>query len=241
MNPPLRITVGPPDFIVQLPSGGHLQLYNYSDAVGVSLFKTNGDIEVWDLTHEQYERFRQKVKAEQQLDLPEIRKPAVSTSENGNTVGRVVGESGAAAVPAPAANPPVQPQTPAEAGTGSKILDGLQVGLDVVGLVPAVGELADLGNAAISALRGDWVGAGLSLAAAIPFAGWGATGAKAVRGRGSRKGGQRGRRTGREGSCGTSGETRRRWRQSQRQRPRLPAAQIQRGMPRWKDTSPRRS
>ena len=50
--------------------------------------------------------------------------------------------------------------------------------LDVVGLIPVVGEAADLANAGWYALDGDYVMAGLSAAAAIPGLGWGATGAK---------------------------------------------------------------
>lgn len=102
-------------------------------------------------------------------------------ANSGNTIGRVVGESGAANVSATGANPPITPETEAEAKSGGGWLDALQIGLDVVGLIPGVGEIADLANAGISAARGDYVGAGLSLAAAIPFAGWGATGAKAVK------------------------------------------------------------
>jgi len=52
--------------------------------------------------------------------------------------------------------------------------------LDVVGLVPGVGEVADLANAAWYTAEGDYVLAGLSAAAAIPFAGWLATGGKAA-------------------------------------------------------------
>jgi len=106
---------------------------------------------------------------------------AGGTNANGNTVGRVVGETGSAPVPASQANPPVKPETAAEGSVGTKVLDGLQIGLDVVGLIPGVGEIADLANAGISAARGDFVGAGLSLASAVPFAGWGATAAKGVR------------------------------------------------------------
>jgi hypothetical protein len=47
--------------------------------------------------------------------------------------------------------------------------------LDFVGLVPGFGESVDLVNAGISGLRGDYVNAGLSTSAAIPFVGWGAT------------------------------------------------------------------
>jgi hypothetical protein len=105
----------------------------------------------------------------------------MSKGAKGNTKGRVVGEQGSTPGPAAAANPTVKPETVAEASTGTQVLDGLQIGLDVAGLIPGVGEIADLANAGISALRGDWVGAGLSLASAIPFAGWGATAAKAGR------------------------------------------------------------
>lgn len=52
--------------------------------------------------------------------------------------------------------------------------------LDVVGLVPGVGEVADLANAAWYAAEGDYLMAGLSAAAAVPFLGWGATGGKAA-------------------------------------------------------------
>ncbi|UJF32207.1 hypothetical protein [Paenibacillus hexagrammi] len=66
-------------------------------------------------------------------------------------------------------------------GFWGKLLDGVQIALDVVGLIPGLGEVADLANAGISLARGDYVGAALSLAACIPFAGWAATGAKFAR------------------------------------------------------------
>jgi len=57
-------------------------------------------------------------------------------------------------------------------------LSPFQTGLDVVGLVPVVGEIADGINAAIYLYQGDYVNAGLSGTAMIPFLGMGATGAK---------------------------------------------------------------
>jgi hypothetical protein len=48
------------------------------------------------------------------------------------------------------------------------LLDGLQTVLDVAGFIPGVGEVADLANAGISALRGNHLEAGLSLIALIP-------------------------------------------------------------------------
>lgn len=125
-----------------------------------------------------YDAVRQ---AHPELALPAYQPPAPGTNANGNTLGKVVGPSPPASVPATGANPPVSPETAAEADTGAKALDALQLGLDVAGLIPGIGEFADLANAGISAARGDWVGAGLSLAAAIPFGGWAATGAKAAK------------------------------------------------------------
>lgn len=57
-------------------------------------------------------------------------------------------------------------------------LDGLQLALDAVGLAPYVGAVPDLLNASISALRGDWGAAGMSLLAAVPGIGDAATAAK---------------------------------------------------------------
>ena len=55
------------------------------------------------------------------------------------------------------------------------ILDGLQLALDVVGFVPGYGEAADVINALISALRGNYLDAGLSAFSALPLAGWATT------------------------------------------------------------------
>jgi hypothetical protein len=51
------------------------------------------------------------------------------------------------------------------------VLDGLQFALDVAGMFPAVGIVADVVNAGISVLRGDMTGAALSLISAIPVVG----------------------------------------------------------------------
>ena len=51
------------------------------------------------------------------------------------------------------------------------VLDGVQAGLDVVGLVPGVGEIADGVNALISLGRGDVAGATLSAMSMVPV--WG--------------------------------------------------------------------
>lgn len=96
----------------------------------------------------------------------------------GNTLGRVVGEFPVPEIPAGMANPPVEPETAEEESRWSGVLDVTQLALDAVGLIPVVGEVADGANALVSLARGDYAGAALSAAAMIPFAGWGATGAK---------------------------------------------------------------
>lgn len=65
-------------------------------------------------------------------------------------------------------------------GTGAAVLDGVQTALDVVGLIPGLGEIADGVNSLIYTARGDYVNAGLSAAAMVPFAGWAATGGKFI-------------------------------------------------------------
>ena len=50
-------------------------------------------------------------------------------------------------------------------------LDTLQVTLDVAGFLPVVGIFADVANAGVSAIRGDFVGAGINIIAAVPIAG----------------------------------------------------------------------
>ncbi len=62
--------------------------------------------------------------------------------------------------------------------TWGKWADSLQTGLDIVGLVPAFGEIADIANGCISLARGNYADAALSFAAAVPFVGAAATAGK---------------------------------------------------------------
>jgi uncharacterized membrane protein YgcG len=57
----------------------------------------------------------------------------------------------------------------------------VQTGLDVLGLIPVFGEVADVANGVIYTISGDLTNAGLSYAGAIPFVGWAATGTKWAR------------------------------------------------------------
>lgn len=60
-------------------------------------------------------------------------------------------------------------------GHGLSLKDFGHLVLDVAGLVPVIGEIADLANCGWYAVEGEWVDAGLSCASAIPFAGYVAT------------------------------------------------------------------
>lgn len=64
---------------------------------------------------------------------------------------------------------------------GFSLSDIGHAALDVAGLVPVVGEVADVANGIWYAAEGNYVDAGLSFASAIPFAGYAATAAKATR------------------------------------------------------------
>ena len=55
--------------------------------------------------------------------------------------------------------------------TSNRILNGIQTGLDVAGLIPGFGEAADGLNALIYLARGDYANAGLSAAAMVPLVG----------------------------------------------------------------------
>ncbi|WP_342512479.1 hypothetical protein MKY34_17960 [Sporosarcina sp. FSL K6-1522] len=66
----------------------------------------------------------------------------------------------------------------------NKVLDTFQFVLDIAGLVPVVGEVADGANGIIYSVRGDATNAALSFGAMIPVAGWASTGGKfAVKGK----------------------------------------------------------
>ncbi len=55
--------------------------------------------------------------------------------------------------------------------TMDDVLDGIQGALDVVGMIPVVGEIADGINGVVSLARGDYVGAALSFTSMIPVVG----------------------------------------------------------------------
>ena len=179
----VEVDVGGPMAARVAPNGNNLMPYQRADGASLNIWSPDNQTRLASgtISYDEYAKLR---KDNPDLNLPDWQPPKIrqpGTNANGNTVGRVTGQSGGSGKPAAASNPPVKPETEGEGITSEQVLDGLQLGLDAVGLIPGVGEFADLANAGISALRGDFIGAGLSLAAAIPFAGWGATTAKVGR------------------------------------------------------------
>ena len=85
-----------------------------------------------------------------------------------NTVGLIVGMPPVAGVSADDADPDDEPETEEEEKEGGGWLDALQTGLDVAGFIPGFGFFADLANAGVSAARGNYAEAAMSLAASIP-------------------------------------------------------------------------
>ncbi|MGU2293290.1 hypothetical protein ACSEQ4_30865 [Pseudomonas aeruginosa] len=183
---PLRkVPGGPNRMFVQADGTGNVMVY-FADGL-------NEWGKTLDLNEAQYEELRKEAFRKELADMEDMPTYADlypppgkgggggSTTPNGNTQGRLNGEAPATGKSAEDSNAEVESETPAEDDTGDKILDGLQLGLDAVGLIPVVGEIADLANAGISLARGDYAGAALSLLSAIPFAGWLGTAGKVGR------------------------------------------------------------
>lgn len=166
--------------------GGPDRMFVQTDGTGKVLVDFADGVDVWgkalELNEAEYEAVRQEAFRMELADLDDIptytqlypipKNSGTTTTPNGNTLGRVNGETPAIGDTAEYSNPEVESETPAEALTGDEILDGLQLGLDIVGLIPVVGEIADVANAGISLARGDYAGAALSLLSAVPFAGY---------------------------------------------------------------------
>lgn len=171
VQPPPNSIVGPAEMFLQQGENGGVQIdVFWRDAMGNEIHESK------EMQEEEYEALRARYLHSEQASLPSF-----SSFKSGNTLGRVVGETAPAAVPASQANPPIEAETEEEGITGKQILDGIQLGLDVVGLIPVVGEVADIASGVISLFRGDYVGAGLSLLSAIPFVGYLGTAGKATR------------------------------------------------------------
>lgn len=91
--------------------------------------------------------------------------------KKGNTTGKAVGQTKPTNKSAKKANPALTPEE----------LDDLQALIGLLGFLPGLGIGADLVNAAISAIRGDFAGALFDLFSAIPIIGDAGKGAKVIK------------------------------------------------------------
>ena len=96
-----------------------------------------------------------------------------NASDSGGQIGHVTSEQWTTTI----TGSPPQPEPPVD-DSWSDTLDNVQTVLDIAGLIPVIGEGADLINVGINLGRGKWADAALSGAAMIPFAGAFATGGK---------------------------------------------------------------
>ncbi len=78
--------------------------------------------------------------------------------------------------------PEPEPEPPKKKGFWEKALDWTQTALDVVGMVPGIGTIANVVNAGIHVARGNYLDAGMCMLGAIPFAGTVVKGAKLIAG-----------------------------------------------------------
>ena len=133
-RPPNSIA-GPDEMMLQLGENGGVQVDLFGrDAQGNELHESR------EMQEDEYEEMRKDYLRAELATMPPF-----SSFKSGNTIGRVVGETAPAQVPASRANPPIEAETEEEGITGEQVLDGIQLGLDVVGLIPVFGEIADLG------------------------------------------------------------------------------------------------
>lgn len=101
----------------------------------------------------------------------------MAARKSGNTKGKAQGPVSPSGKRAEEANAPAAPETPAEISG----VDGLQMVLDLAGMIPGAGAVPDLLNAAISLMRGDFVGALFSAGSAVPVIGDAAGAAKIIK------------------------------------------------------------
>jgi hypothetical protein len=93
------------------------------------------------------------------------------------TAPRAVDVAARPATPPPPSTPRAGDRFDAPSGprarspAAERALDAIQLSLDVAGFIPGAGEVADVANAGISVMRGDHVGAALSLVSCIPGVG----------------------------------------------------------------------
>lgn len=185
-----------PTIVVTAPSGvvrefppieevitnvGYWEVFTYSHEngykIGVNLLDKEGEVIFeGDYNDNEYIELR---KAHSELGLPPLGSVGNSyingavQSKDGNTIGKIQNQSPKKNISASDANPIVKSETDEESQFWTETLDNVQLGVDIIRLIPGVNIIADGANALIYTARGDYTNAALSAAAMVPFAGWG--------------------------------------------------------------------
>lgn len=170
MTEPLNISVNK-SFV---PYGGKV-FASFENGWGVTVQVYEGEtlLTQQEMTYAEYVALQKEALPVPLPDYPDPRlnRTPGGTNANGNTIGRVVGETAPATVLASQANPPIKAETDTEKGWWNSASPWVHGGLDALGFVPGLGAIPDLINAGIYAAEGDVVNASLSAVAAIPFVG----------------------------------------------------------------------
>ena len=149
MDEPLEIEIGK----FQRPIGDthSIATYQQGNGVVVQLWKGKNLVTREHLTYEAYFKFRAETP---EYELPNYAQPKAQkelntqgTDANGNTIGRVIGDTSKTKLPASTANPPLKETT--EEGWWNKTSPWVHGTLDMLGFVPGLGAIPDGINAVI--------------------------------------------------------------------------------------------
>ncbi|MBT9235785.1 hypothetical protein D3C76_532520 [compost metagenome] len=172
MDEPLNIEIS--KFQKSISATKSIATYQQGDHVVVQLWQGETRLYSDTLTYEEYLTFKDSAP---EYGLPNYPPPEIyndretgGTTASGNTIGRVVGETAKAEVPATSANPPQEAETEKESWW-KKTSPWVHGTLDGVGFVPGLGAIPDGISAFIYVLEGDIENAGLAAFAAIPVIG----------------------------------------------------------------------
>ncbi|MDD2116064.1 hypothetical protein NP554_30215 [Pseudomonas asiatica] len=172
MDEPLNIEIS--KFQRPISATKSIATYQQGDLVVVQMWQGQTRLYHDALTYEEYLTFKDSVP---EYGLPNYPPPKDyknkdidGTTANGNTIGRVVGETTKAKIPASSSNPPPEAETEKES-LWKKASPWVHGTLDGLGFVPGLGAIPDGISAFIYVLEGDIENAGLAAFAAIPVFG----------------------------------------------------------------------
>lgn len=173
MSEPLHIEIS--KFQRSIGNNQSIATYQQGDGVVVQLWKGQELVYRDFMTYEEYAVYRADVPEYGLPDYPppedHLSREAGGTNANGNTIGRVVGETAGTKIPATEGNTPLAPETEQEEGWWSSASPWVHGTLDGLGFIPGLGVFPDGINAVAYAIEGDIESASIAAFAAIPVIG----------------------------------------------------------------------